>query len=382
MDTSKAQGLIDKYRKGTLSAKEEAILEGWYLKLTAEQRVSISEKELIQKKRAIWNKLQTNTGGAKIIAFKTLVRVAAAAMVIITIGMLYFYHGGTNQQNANLIVKNDIRPGGNKAYLRLANGKMIALNTTANGRIANQAGTSVTKTAGGQLVYSAPQKPVTDNPGELNTIITPHGGQWQLLLPDGTKVWLNAASSLTYPVSFAALKDRRVELNGEAYFEVAKDKAHPFFVHTAGQDIQVFGTHFNVNAYTDQKYTKTTLLEGSVRVTITKPSKGNNTGAMLKPGEQSVLNNGSINVSTANTEAAVAWKNAMFYFENDDLEDIMKRVARWYDVKIIYQNIMTKHELFSGRVSRAENVSEILKMLSLTGAAKFNIEGRDIIVIK
>jgi len=382
MDTSKAQELIDKYRKGTLSAKEEAILEGWYLKLTAEQRVSISEKKLIQKKRAIWNKLQTNTGGAKIITFKTLVRIAAAAMVIITIGMLYFYHEGTNQQKANPIVKNDIRPGGNKAYLRLANGKMIALNTIANGQIANQAGTSVTKTAGGQLVYSAPQKPATDNPGELNTIITPHGGQWQLLLPDGTKVWLNAASSLTYPVSFAALKDRRVELNGEAYFEVAKDKAHPFFVHTAGQDIQVFGTHFNVNAYTDQKYTKTTLLEGSVRITITKPSTGNNTGAMLKPGEQSVLNNGSINVSTANTEAVVAWKNAMFYFENDDLEDIMKRVARWYDVKIIYQNIMTKHELFSGRVSRAENVSEVLKMLSLTGAAKFTIEGRDIIVTK
>jgi len=192
----------------------------------------------------------------------------------------------------------------------------------------------------------------------------------------------NAASSLTYPVSFAALKDRRVELNGEAYFEVAKDKKHPFFVHTSNQLIEVFGTHFNVNAYADQLYTKTTLLEGSVGITVSKPSSVNNTQAMLKPGEQSILNNGTIRVSAANTEAAVAWKNALFYFENDDLDDIMKRISRWYDVKIVYRDVLTKHELFSGRVSRAQNVSEVLKMLSLTGAAKFTIEGRDIIVTK
>jgi ferric-dicitrate binding protein FerR (iron transport regulator) len=384
MDISKAQELIDKYRKGTLSAEEEAMLEGWYLKLTAEQRVSISEKHLAQKKQAIWKNLQVNNGAVKIVKFRVLAQIAAAAIVIIAVGILYFHQKDITKQTVNHIAKNDIRPGGNKAYLTLANGKTIVLNTAANGQIANQAGTRVTKTAGGQLVYTLAKKSAANNPAELNTITTPHGGQWQLLLPDGTKVWLNAASSLTYPVSFAALKNRRVELSGEAYFEVAKDKTHPFIVHTIKQDVEVLGTHFNINAYSDEQYIKTTLLEGSVHVTTTTASIINGVNSFarqtLKPGQQSVLSNGDIKITVANTEAAIAWKNAMFYFENDNLESIMKRVARWYDVKIIYQSNQVKQELFSGRVSRAQNVSEVLKMLTLTGAAQFKIEGRDIIV--
>ncbi len=384
MDTSKAQELIDKYRKGTLSAEEEAMLEGWYLKLTAEKRLSISEKHLAQKKRAIWKNLQVNNGAAKIVKFRVLAQIAAAAIVIIAVGMLYFHQKDTTKQTVNHIAKNDIHPGGNKAYLTLANGKTIVLNTAANGQIANQAGTSVTKTGSGQLVYTLARKSAANNPSELNTITTPHGGQWQLLLPDGTKVWLNAASSLTYPVSFAALKNRRVELSGEAYFEVAKDKTHPFIVHTIKQDVEVLGTHFNINAYADEQYTKTTLLEGSVQVAATTASAINGANSLawqaLKPGQQSVLSNGDIKITAANTEAAIAWKNAMFYFENDNLENIMKRVARWYDVNIIYHNNQVKQELFSGRVSRAQNVSEVLKMLTLTGAAQFKIEGRNIIV--
>jgi transmembrane sensor len=384
MNTSKAQELIDKYRKGTLSAEEEALFEGWYLKLTAEEQVSISEKRLAQKKQAIWKNLQVSNGAAKMVKFRVLAQIAAAAIVILAVGILYFYQKDTTEQAVNHIVKNDIRPGGNKAYLTLANGKTIALNTTANGQIANQAGTSVTKTASGQLVYRITEKSATNNPAELNTITTPHGGQWQVLLPDGTKVWLNAASSLTYPVSFAALKNRRVELKGEAYFEVTKDKTHPFIVHTIKQDVEVLGTHFNINAYADEQYTKTTLLEGSVHVAATTSSPINGANSLawqaLKPGQQSVLSNSDIKITAANTEAAIAWKNAMFYFEDDNLENIMKRVARWYDVNIIYHNNQVKQELFSGRVSRAQNVSEVLKMLTLTGAAQFKIEGRNIIV--
>jgi transmembrane sensor len=384
MNTSKAQELIDKYRKGTLSAEEEAQFEGWYLKLTAEEQVSISGKHLAQKKRAIWKNLQVENGAAKIVKLRVLAQIAAAAIVVLAVGIVYFYQKDTTEQAANHIVKNDIRPGGNKAYLTLANGKTIVLNTAANGQIANQAGTSVTKTAGGQLVYTITGKSTTSNPAEVNTITTPHGGQWQVLLPDGTKVWLNAASSLTYPVSFAALKNRRVELSGEAYFEVAKDKTHPFIVHTIKQDVEVLGTHFNINAYADEQYTKTTLLEGSVHVapTTASPINGANSLAWqaLKPGQQSVLSNGDIKITAANTEAAIAWKNAIFYFEDDNLENIMKRVARWYDVNIIYHNNQVKQELFSGRVSRAQNVSEVLKMLTLTGAAQFKIEGRNIIV--
>jgi transmembrane sensor len=384
MDTSKAQELINKYRKGTLSAEEEVILEEWYLKLTAEQQVSISETHLTQKKRAIWKNLQVNNGAAKIVKFRVLAQIAAAAIVIIAVGLFYFHQKDTATQTVNHIAKNDIRPGGNKAYLTLANGKMIVLNTIANGQIANQAGTSVTKAAGGQLVYTLTQNSAANNPAELNTITTPHGGQWQVLLPDGTKVWLNAASSLKYPVSFATLKNRRVELSGEAYFEVAKDKTHPFIVHTIKQDVEVLGTHFNINAYADEQYTKTTLLEGSVHVAATTASTRNGANSFtrqtLKPGQQSVLSNGDIKITVANTEAAIAWKNAMFYFENDNLESIMKRIARWYDVKIVYQSNNVKQELFSGRVSRAQNVSEVLKMLTLTGAAQFKIEGGAIIV--
>jgi transmembrane sensor len=387
MDTSKAQELLDKYRKGTLSPEEEAMLEGWYLKLTAEQRVSIQKTHLTKKKQVIWRNLQTGSGIGKVVKFKVWMQVAAAAIVIIAVGMLYFKQKSITQQVTNRIAKDDVAPGGNKAYLTLANGKTIALNSAANGQIANQAGTSITKTTSGQLVYTLAQKLALNNPAEVNTITTPHGGQWQVLLPDGTKVWLNAASSLTYPVSFTALKNRKVELSGEAYFEVAKDKAHPFIVHTNTQDVQVLGTHFNINAYADEQYTKTTLLEGSVHVTATAFSTTKNgvhsfAGEILKPGQQAVLNNGTIKVTIANTEAAIAWKNAMFYFENDNLEDIMKRVARWYDVKIIYQSSEAKQELFSGRVSRSQNVSEVLKMLTLTGAAHFQVEGRSIIVTK
>jgi ferric-dicitrate binding protein FerR (iron transport regulator) len=384
MNTSKAQELIDKYQKGTLSAEEEALFEGWYLKLTAEEQVSISEKHLAQKKRAIWKNLQVNNGTTKMVKFRVSTQIAAAAIVILAVGILYFYQKDTTKQTVTRIAKNDIRPGGSKAYLTLANGKTIVLNTTANGQIANQAGTSVTKTAGGQLVYTITGKSTTSNPAELNTITTPRGGQWQVLLPDGTKVWLNAASSLTYPVSFTALKNRRVELTGEAYFEVAKDKTHPFIVHTIKQDVEVLGTHFNINAYADEQYTKTTLLEGSVHVKPATASAINEANSLawqaLKPGQQSVLSNGDIKITAANTEAAIAWKNTMFYFEDDNLENIMKRVARWYDVNIIYHNNQVKHELFSGRISRAQNVSEVLKMLTLTGAAQFKIEGRNIIV--
>lgn len=386
MDTRKAEELINKHLTGTLTPEEEAMLEGWYVKLIAEEKVSISEKQLAKKKQAIWKNLQINTGAAKIVKFRVWAQIAAAAIVVVAAGIFYFHQKDTARQTVNHIVKNDVRPGGNKAYLTLANGKTIALSSTANGQIANQAGTSITKTAGGQLVYTPGQKPALNSSAELNTIATPHGGQWQVLLPDGTKVWLNAASSLTYPVSFAVLKNRRVELSGEAYFEVAKDKMHPFIVHTAKQDVQVLGTHFNISAYADEPYTKTTLLEGSVHVTATTASrmKGVNSFArqMLKPGQQAVLSNGDIKLMAANTEAAIAWKNSMFYFENDNLEGILKRVARWYDVKIIYKNNLAKQELFSGRVSREQNVSGVLKMLSLTGAAQFKIEGRDIIVTK
>jgi len=326
MDTKKAQELIEKHRNGSLSAEEEAMLESWYLQQADRESVSINKEQLLKSKQAIWNNLPVNRKIAKVVQFRLMVKIAAAAMAILAIGAfaLYLKQKNTNIQKAAQLVKNDVKPGGNKAYLTLANGKMIALTGVANGQIASQAGISITKTANGQLIYklSALQSQA-NSIFQFNTITTPHGGQWQVILPDGTKVWLNAASSLTYPVSFTALKNRRVQLSGEAYFEVAKDKMHPFIVHAANQDVTVLGTHFNINAYADEQYTKTTLLEGSVRVTPSSSVQKNKmqgfTPQMLKPGEQSVLNNGLIAVSSANTQAAIAWKNAMFYFQDDDL---------------------------------------------------------------
>ncbi|PYF69364.1 FecR family protein [Pedobacter nutrimenti] len=300
-------------------------------------------------------------------------RIVAAAAIALIMGMAYYY---TQPQNKNRSIQtakqNDVKPGGNKAYLTLSNGKRITLSDAANGQLATEAGAQITKTTQGEIIYTGLQATKTGAP-QYNSIETPTGGTYQLRLPDGTKVWLNAASVLRYPVSFAASANRTVELSGEAYFEVAKDKQHPFKVTSAGQQVEVLGTHFNISAYPDDNSQKTTLLEGAVKVN----------SSVLKPGQQAqLLQNGAVHISEVNTEAAVAWKNGIFMFEGEKLESIMKKVARWYNVQVQYSSPALGQEMFSGTLSRFDNISVLLKQLENTGPVKFGLQGKTITISK
>ncbi len=303
---------------------------------------------------------------------------AASLFIIGTFGVL-IYQG---QRNAALIkagrlIKNDIKPGGYKAYLTLSNGKKISLTNAANGAIAKQSGIVITKTSDGKLIYTVSDLSNNTSASEYNTIETPRGGQYQVRLPDGTNVWLNAASSLKYPVNFVTKNERRVELDGEGYFEVAKDKAHPFIVKAAQQEVKVLGTNFNVKAYNDEPNISTTLLEGSVLVNDLSLGQQE----LLRPGQQSnvFVNSTPIDVSNVNPSEVLAWKSGYFIFDNQDIISIMKVISRWYNVDVEY-NSFNKDERFGGTFSRSANLSEILHNLELLGKIHFKIEGRRVII--
>lgn len=302
--------------------------------------------------------------------FKTLA-VVAIVLIIFQVFYFYFKPKTANRALTKSEFKTGILPGSNKAILTLGDGSKIILNDAKNGTLAKQGNANVVKLTNGQLAY--------DKTGILtskvlnNTMTTPRGGQYKLTLPDGTDVWLNAASSITYPTSFTG-KERTVSISGEVYFEVAKDKNKPFYVKSGDQTIEVLGTHFNVMAYKDEDEIKTTLFEGSVRISE------NNSESIIKPGEQArVTKNGGIEISTANVDDALAWKNGYFKFNRVDIKFIMRQLARWYDVDILYEGRIPDDE-FVGKIDRSANISQVLRILELDHV-HFRIEGKKIIVM-
>jgi transmembrane sensor len=298
---------------------------------------------------------------------------AAAVLVFMLAGLLYFTKQKTAPQVRSYaaIKPQPILPGSNKATLTLGDGRTIVLNSTVAGPIASENGTTVSKTKNDELSYhvvsSAPEKIV------FNTIKIPRGGQYSLTLPDGSKVWLNAASSLRFPTRFSG-SSREVELDGEAYFEVAKNKQMPFYVNTHDMKVKVLGTHFNVMAYRDEVFTKTTLLEGKVML-----SSGSAT-AYLNPGYQGLWASNGFSVSKADIDQEMAWKNGYFIFNDENLQSVMRKVSRWYDVDVVY-SLHNQSLTYTGSISRFKNIAEVLKVLSLTGTVKFNVEERRITVI-
>jgi len=300
----------------------------------------------------------------------------AASILLLGMAILYMNRIKEAKQTASLYA-NDVAPGGNQAFLILSNGKRLRLAELPNGVIARESGIRITKTADGHLVYAIEGQGQGSQTNKYNTIETPKGGQYQIQLPDGTAVWLNSASTLKYPVNFAEFNQRRVGLNGEAYFEVAKDRKHPFVVKSDQQTVEVLGTHFNINTYVDEPSVKTTLLEGSVKV-----SSADRAERILKPGQQADLTiNGGLNVFNVDTELSVAWKNKQFMFESERIETIMRMIERWYDVEVEYEGEITE-ERFGGSVSRFDHVSKVLKSLESTGKVHFRIQGRKIYVSK
>jgi transmembrane sensor len=327
----------------------------------------------------VWQKLQNNIQQkqtAKIYPFKKWSLFAAAAVILLATGLFLFKLQPHNDKllSRKERFKNDVAPGGSRATLTLANGAVVVLNQARNGLVIKQGQTAINKINDGLLTY----KPSGSAIGKVqyNTISTPKGGEYQVILPDGTAVWLNAASSLKFPTSFTG-HERTVELTGEAYFEVAKNKAMPFKVTANKIKVEVLGTHFNVNTYDDEEALKTTLLEGSVKLSVGMQQ------VMLVPGEQGSFNRQADNLKVAavDVEEAVAWKNGSFMFASEDIQSILRKVSRWYNVDIVYQENAPKKAIW-GTVSKFDNVSEVLKMIELTGVAHFKIEGRRITVMK
>ncbi|HWK03566.1 MAG TPA: FecR domain-containing protein [Puia sp.] len=301
-------------------------------------------------------------------------RIAAAAVVLfVLIGIGYFLINKKSDKPVTLSqaerFKNDILPGHYGAVLTLSKGSKIVLDSVHNGALPGEGNVQLTK-KNDELSYIG-------NSHELlyNTISTPKGRQWRLTLSDGTKVWLDALSSIHYPVSFQG-SERVVEMTGEAYFEVAKDENHPFRVKANGMGIAVLGTQFNVNAYGDEEATRTTLLEGSVRVSAS------GSASMLKPGEQiAVWENGKKELKpSVDIEEVTAWKNDQFEFNDASIGVILRQLARWYDVEIRYEGKVDQY--FIGRISRNEPLSKVLRLLELTGGVRFQIEGKIVTVMK
>lgn len=283
-------------------------------------------------------------------------------------------------EKSELLAENDIEPGDDKAILTLGDGTKIILDDAQNGVLANQGGNSILKAAEGELIYSFSAESNLQLPEDhsdniiFNTIETPKGGKFQVRLPDGSKVWLNAASSLRFPTKFAGSK-RQVELNGEAYFEVAHDESKLFEVKARNQTVQVFGTHFNINAYEDEPSVNTTLLEGSVRISDIRT----NISQMLRPGEQSKLTERIEVFNVKNTAEAVAWKEGYFQFHEADIKTVMRQIERWYDVSIIYEGDMPNYR-FGGEIERSLSLIQVLKVLEKT-KVHFRLEGREVIVM-
>lgn len=294
-----------------------------------------------------------------------LTTVLATAAILSVIATTVFYFNRRPQYTApidNNITAQNILPGGKIAVLTLSDGTKVSLANDSNKTIADKAGLLAEKTGDGQLIY---KNGVTAT-HLTNTVTTPMGGEFKLRLPDGTNVWLNAGSSITYPVSNIGM-ERKVILNGEAYFEVAHDKEHPFIVLSKDQVVKVLGTHFNINSYANEEKITTTLVEGSVQVISGLRQR------IIRPGQQAMLDHaGIIAVQTADVETALAWKNGRIKFRDADIESILRQAERWYNIKVVYEGQLPKRT-FNGGISRQSNLSSLLKLLELSGI-KFSIE--------
>jgi transmembrane sensor len=401
--TDQIIALIGQSIQGKLSPAAQAILDQWlaaeesnvllynqlvdplYRTAQLEEMASYPDEEL-----ALQAFLQKRQPGLKLRRnhlFKRIA-VAAAAVAAIVFGVWFYNNGLSSLRKApgnDGMAINDIAPGKNTATLTLPNGKTINLSDTKTGVVigAMQDATQLSYNDGSMVdsLSSLQGSTTRQSHEEMLTAITPRGGTYQFVLPDGTKVWLNAASKISFPTQFPGA-NRKILLSGEAYLEVARNKAKPFIVESNGQQVTVLGTHFNINAYTDEGNTKTTLLEGSVRVSSLRGGTTRQPhDEVLKPGEQATNTGSTIQVTTVDPEEAIAWKQGFFIFKSTPIEIVMRQIERWYDVKVIYQNPALKANRLSGSVSRYDKVSRILNTIANTDAVQFKIEGKQITVL-
>jgi ferric-dicitrate binding protein FerR (iron transport regulator) len=401
--------LIEKHLEEQLSQTEQQELNEWLAEAESNRMFfqQITDKEILREKMklyagadsaAMWHKTLQKMDGGKLVtmypqrsSFRKYA-AAAAAILLVSAGTWFYMGQQSNKElaqngSSDATIKTAIMPGGNKATLTLADGKTIVLATAGNGMLTKQGATQINK-IDGRLIYNREQNDAhQDIDNAYNTVTTPRGGEYQVTLPDGSKVWLNAASSLRFPIVFAG-NERLVELTGEAYFEVnpqtaatAANKAtkKPFIVKLtsptgASSEVQVLGTHFNVMAYEDEAAIKTTLLEGAVKVSSGNSSK------TIKPGEQAMLNKGDISVKTVDGDDVVAWMNGFIPVGGTDLDFTMRQIGRWYDVQIEYEGNIP-NVVFEGKLPRTASIIDVIKVLNANNIkARLDEKGRKIVV--
>ncbi|HRP54459.1 FecR domain-containing protein [Agriterribacter sp.] len=409
MSISQIKSLLDSFIAGSATQREQQLVEQW-LEENDQQRTAWHNMD--SKARAAWmlelyrdiehgierKHVAEEGSNVRVIPHKWYrkFRLPAAAMLLISIGVGLYYFLLSGQRAAapeNVVMQQqeqDVLPGTNKALLTLDNGKTILLDDSQDGVLAKQGGTAVSK-KGENLMY---EKGSDDKPGVFNILTTPRGGQYRLVLSDGSKVWLNASSSIRYPVSFTG-NERKVEITGEVYFEISHLTAEaskgktaekiPFKVKinspgVNGGEIEVLGTQFNINAYADENAIRATLLEGSIKLTPVQSGEKAGDAVIIKPGEQvRIGKNGSLRVvKDVDLEETVAWKNGLFMMNSAVIPDVLRQLARWYDVDIVYGNGIPEGHI-TGDIPRDMNLSEVLKVMELSGV-HFKIDNKKIIV--
>ena len=377
--------LVDKYRRGKASEQEIRFLDMYYREF--ESRPDILNELQAQEVNEIGNRIKnkiaagvsaTEQKQSRVIGIGSNWMKAAIIIGFLLTGILgYFFI--RQSDSADPVAENytnqdmpDMPPGGNKAILTLADGSQIVLDSADNGLLAKQGSSAVVKLGNGELAYN-PDIDRNSTRNAYNTISTPRGGMFRVVLSDGTKVWLNAASSLTFPASFTGAV-REVTMTGEGYFEVAPDAAKPFIVKKGETEIRVLGTHFNIKAYDDEEKIQVTLLEGAVEVSDEQAS------LRINPGEQAAVHKGTIALrKTVNLDEVMAWKNGKFYFEKASIKDVMRQISRWYDLDVEYKGSVS--EYFGGTISKNVDASRVFEMLEFTGDVHFKIEEKKVTVM-
>lgn len=379
MNIDEVKALLQRYRLGLCSEEEEAAINAWYddmadssqLILSEEDAEALNEKIKERVFKAIRKDEDSSPGVLRKMNNK-LLRYAAAVTLFIALGSVAYYliPGKTiNTKMSETTKVHDGLPGTNKATLRLADGTVIELESNKNGLLADQGKTAILKVADGQIAYSSTGQ--DDAPVLINRITTPNAGQYAVVLSDGTKVWLNAASSLEFPNRFTG-NERTVTLTGEGYFEVLHDDQHPFIVKTGETETHDIGTAFNINAYHDEPEVTVTLVEGKASV------KSAGKEVELEPGYKAIVKHQQLKKQPANVSAAVAWKNGLFQFNDATIETVMRQIARWYDLQVEHRGNVQQR--FNGSIYRNSNASDVIRILEENGSAHFKIEGNKIIV--
>ncbi|NLU95247.1 FecR family protein [Chitinophaga sp. Ak27] len=369
--------LIQRYLKGRATPEETSALEDWYHSFDDSEVPLPLEpgEDPAQLKQRLLSRLlpvmQPETPIKAMPPYRRYAVAATVALLVAAAGAIALWHRYKTLPKKDIAVHmplREIAPAQKKALLTLADGSTIALDDAANGALSQQGSARVVKSSPGQLSYQA-----DGSAGEVvyNTLSVPRGGQYQVTLPDGSKVWLNSASSLRYPTAFKGT-NRKVLLTGQAYFEIAPNAIQPFQVQTSDMEVQVLGTRFDVMAYADEPTVNATLLDGKIKVH----------DKILQPGQQAVWSPtaGQLRISTADVHKIMAWKNGLFVFNNMDLPTILREVARWYDVEIVYHTVPGK-ELYGGGISRNLNLSAVLHVLEENGNNHFKINGKQVVVL-